>query len=168
MMKILRRIVLAIDTGAETFALTSLLSMILIVALQVLTRKVFNFVFFWSEEITLLLLVWFAFMGIGIGVREHLHMAMDLIEGFSPKWFIKFLDKFIEVSTFAFGMYLIYFGWEFVVIMNESTLAATKLPNSALYIVMPITGVMICAYSLLQLCGIDTTRHQYLMQEEIK
>ena len=49
MMKILRRIVLAIDTGAETFALTSLLSMILIVALQVLTRKVFNFVFFWSE-----------------------------------------------------------------------------------------------------------------------
>ena len=107
-------------------------------------------------------------MGIGIGVREHLHMAMDLIESFTPKWFIKFLDRLIDAFYFAFGMYLIYFGWEFVVIMNESTLAATKLPNSALYIVMPITGVMICAYSLLQFCGIETTRHQYLMQEDIK
>ena len=163
-MLLLRRIVLAIDSGLETFALTSLLSMIMIVSVQVFTRKVFNFVFFWSEEITLLLLVWFAFMGIGIGVREHLHMAMDLIEGFTPKWFIKILDKLIELSTFIFGVYLIYYGWEFTVIMNESTLAATKLPNSALYIVMPITGVMICAYSLLQFCGVDTTRHDYLKE----
>ena len=164
-MLLLRRIILAIDSGLEAFALTSLLSMILIVSVQVFTRKVFNFVFFWSEEITLLLLVWFAFMGIGIGVREHLHMAMDLIESFTPKWFIHFLDKLIEFSTFVFGVYLIFYGWEFTVIMNESTLAATKLPNSALYIIMPITGVMICAYSLLQFCGIDTTRHAYLQEE---
>ena len=163
-MLLLRRIVVAIDSGLEAFALTSLLSMILIVSVQVLTRKVFNFVFFWSEEITLLLLVWFAFMGIGIGVREHLHMAMDLIENFAPKWFIHFLDKLIELSTFIFGVYLIYYGWEFTVIMNESTLAATKLPNSALYIVMPITGIMICAYSVLQFFGIDTTRHDYLKE----
>jgi len=164
-MKLLRRIILAIDTIAETFALTSLLSMIIIVSVQVLTRKAFNFVFFWSEEVTLLLLVWFAFMGIGIGVREHLHMAMDLIEGFTPKWFINFLNKLIELSTFAFGVYLIYYGVEFTIIMNESTLAATKLPNSALYIVMPITGVMVCGYSLLQFCGIDTRRHEYLQED---
>lgn len=165
-MKLLRRIVLAIDTGLETFALTSLLTMIIIVSVQVLTRKVFNFVFFWSEEVTLLLLVWFAFMGIGIGFREYLHMAMDLIESFSPKWLIDFLDKLIQISTFAFGVYLIYFGWEFTMIMNESTLAATKLPNSALYIVMPITGIMICGYAVLQLCGLNTTRHQYLQEEK--
>jgi TRAP-type C4-dicarboxylate transport system permease small subunit len=46
--------------------------------------------------------------------------------------------------------------------MGESTLPATKLPNSALYVVMPLTGVMICAYSILQLMGIDTTRHKNL------
>ncbi|MGQ7277295.1 TRAP transporter small permease subunit [Brevibacillus thermoruber] len=32
--------------------------------MQVFTRKLFNFVFFWSEEVTLLLLGWLAFMGL--------------------------------------------------------------------------------------------------------
>ena len=79
-----------------------------------------------------------------------------------PKKFINILDKFIEAATFIFGVYLIIYGWEFTVLMSESTLPATKLPNSALYVVMPLTGVMTCAYSLLQLMGIDTKRHKNL------
>ncbi|WP_416358653.1 TRAP transporter small permease subunit [Brevibacillus thermoruber] len=40
--------------------------------MQVFTRKLFNFVFFWSEEVTLLLLGWLAFMGIALGFRENI------------------------------------------------------------------------------------------------
>ncbi|CAG7644790.1 hypothetical protein PAESOLCIP111_04809 [Paenibacillus solanacearum] len=60
-MKTLKRIALGIDSLIEAFAQIALLSMILIVTLQVMTRKLFHFVLFWSEEVTLLLLVWFAF-----------------------------------------------------------------------------------------------------------
>ena len=161
-MAALKKILLALDSFAESFALLSILTMVIIVAIQVLTRKLFNFVFFWSEEVTLLLLAWFAFMGIAIGFREGLHLAMDVLEIFvSEKW-LKRLDKLIEVFTCIFGIYLIIYGWEFTALMSESTLPATKLPNSALYIVMPLTGVMTCAYSLLQLAGIDTKRHNNL------
>lgn len=161
-MQLLRRIVLALDTALETFALLALLSMILIVTMQVFTRKFFNFVFFWSEEVTLLLLVWFAFMGMAIGFRENLHLAMESITDVFPKWFNKLLDRLIDASTFAFGVYLIIQGWDFTVLMNESTLAATKLPNSVLYFVMPVSGFMVCAYSILQFFGVDTKRHQGL------
>ncbi|EAX48861.1 Tripartite ATP-independent periplasmic transporter, DctQ component [Thermosinus carboxydivorans Nor1] len=161
-MQLLRRIALALDTALETFALLALLSMILIVTMTVFTRKLFNFVFFWSEEVTLLLLVWFAFMGMAIGFREGLHLAMDTITGLFPKWFNKGLDKLIQLSTFAFGLYLIIQGWDFTVLMHDSTLAATKLPNSTLYAVMPVTGFMVCAYSALQFFGVDTKRHQGL------
>jgi TRAP-type C4-dicarboxylate transport system permease small subunit len=157
-----KKALLAIDSFVESFCLLSMLTMVIIVSVQVVTRKLFNFVFFWSEEVTLLLLAWFAFMGIAIGCRENLHLAMDVIENFSSKKFIHILDKFIEAATFIFGVYLIIYGWEFTVLMSESTLPATKLPNSALYVVMPLTGVMTCAYSLLQLMGIDTKRHKNL------
>lgn len=157
-----KKALLAIDSFVESFCLLSMLTMVIIVSVQVVTRKLFNFVFFWSEEVTLLLLAWFAFMGIAIGCRENLHLAMDVIENFSSKKFINILDKFIEAATFIFGVYLIIYGWEFTVLMSESTLPATKLPNSALYVVMPLTGVMTCAYSLLQLMGIDTKRHKNL------
>jgi TRAP-type transport system small permease protein len=161
-LKTLKRIALLIDSFFENFALIALASMTLIVTVQVITRKVFNHVFFWSEEVTLLLMVWFSFMGIAIGFREKLHMSMDSVTKFFPKRVNWILDKAINASIFGFGMYLILNGWEFTVLMNESTLPATQLPNSVLYVVMPITGVMVCAYSLLQFIGIDTTRHQGL------
>ncbi|WP_282939235.1 TRAP transporter small permease [Paenibacillus sp. RC67] len=159
-MKALKKAALWIDSFFESFSMTALLAMILIVTTQVLTRKLFNFVLFWSEEVTLLLLVWFSFLGIAFGFREHLHLAIDTFTSkFSPKvnWV---LDRIIYASTFAFGVYLILSGTEFTILMNESTLAATKLPNSVIYAVMPITGLLICVYSLLQFMGIDTRRHR--------
>lgn len=161
-MAALKRILLAMDSFAESFALLSILTMVLIVSLQVITRKLFNFVFFWSEEVTLLLLAWFSFMGIAIGFRESLHLSMDLIENFVSDKVIYVLDKVIQASTFLFGLYLIFYGASFTALMAESTLPATKLPNSALYVVMPITGFMCCGYAIAQLMGIDTKRHKNL------
>ncbi|KRE36791.1 TRAP transporter small permease [Paenibacillus sp. Soil522] len=161
----IKRIALAIDSFFENFALVAIASMAIIVAIQVITRKLFNFVFFWSEEITLLLMVWFSFMGIAIGFREKLHLAMDSFTNLLPKRINKVLDKVIQVCIFAFGFYLIKNGWEFTVLMNESTLPATKLPNSSMYLVMPITGVMICVYTFLQLIGIETIRHEHIDEE---
>ena len=161
-MAVWKKALLFFDSCVEWVCLISMLTMVIVVSIQVVTRKLFNFVFFWSEEVTLLLLAWFAFMGIAIGFREGLHLAMDVLESFvSEKW-LKRLDKLIEVFTCIFGIYLIIYGWEFTALMSESTLPATKLPNSALYIVMPLTGVMTCVYSLLQLAGIDTKRHNNL------
>ncbi|MDQ0059037.1 TRAP transporter small permease [Paenibacillus harenae] len=165
MKKTLKRIALAVDSLFENFALISIASMAIIVAIQVITRKLFNFVFFWSEEVTLLLMVWFSFMGIAIGFREKLHLAMDSFTNLLPKRFNKVLDKIILVCVFAFGLYLVKNGWAFTVLMNESTLPATKLPNSIMYLVMPITGVMICVYTFLQLIGIETIRHQNIDEE---
>nr|WP_254776785.1 TRAP transporter small permease subunit [Paenibacillus sp. yr247] len=42
-----------------------------------MTRKLFDFVFFWSEEVTMLLLIRFSFMGIAIGFREKLYLGID-------------------------------------------------------------------------------------------
>lgn len=161
-MQMLRKFVLAVDNWLETFALLALLSMIFIVTMQVVTRKLFNFVFFWSEEVTLLLLVWFAFMGMAIGFREGLHLAMDTIDSYLPVKLVTILDRFIEICTFAFGLYLIIQGFDFTVLMSESTLPATKLPSSVVYAVMPVSGVMVCAYAALQFFGVDTRRHQGL------
>lgn len=158
-MEQLKRLARALDTFFETFALLSLTTMILIVTTQVMTRKLLNFVFFWSEEMTLLLLVWFSFMGMAIGFREELHLGIDTFTEFFPKGFNRILDKVIEASILAFGIYLVVYGWDFTVMMHESTLAATKLPNSTLYVVMPVTGFMICCYATLHLCGISTKRH---------
>lgn len=159
-MEALRKIVLKIDTILETFALLGLLSMILIMTMQVFTRKLFNFVFFWSEESILILLVWFNFMGMAIGFREFIHLGIDSFTDYLPEKVNKVLDKLIEVVNFGCGLYFIVYGFEFTQLMANSTLAATKLPNSVLYAVMPVAGVMMCFYSALHFVGINTKRHK--------
>lgn len=159
-MDTIKRIALKLDSLFEAIALTALASMIIIVTMQVLTRKLLNFVFFWSEEMTLLLLVWFSFMGMAVGFREGLHLGMDSFVDYLPAKLKKAIEMLIEICIFGFGVYMIIYGWEFTVLMHESTLAATKLPNSILYFVMPVTGVMTCAYAALHIAGIDTKRHK--------
>jgi len=160
------RTALAADRVVEGFAIALLVAMIVIVFVAVVTRKVFGFVFAWSEEVTLLCLTWFTFMGIAIGFRERLHLGMDLFEKL-PLRILRALDRLIDLVTFLFGLYLVVCGWDFTLMMRGSILAATQLPNVVQYIVMPITGVLTCAYAGLQLLGRDLRRY-HLIEEEIK
>jgi TRAP-type transport system small permease protein len=161
----IKKVFKIIDSIFEKFTLLFLVALIFVVTTQVMTRKLFNFVFFWSEEITLLLLAWFAFMAIAIGFREYIHLGIDSFTNLFPKTINKVLDKIISASIFAFGYYLVVQGWEFTLLTSESTLPATKLPSSITYVAMPITGVMICGYSLLQFFNINTTRHKDLEED---
>jgi TRAP-type transport system small permease protein len=162
----LKRLFLAIDRIFEAFCIILLVAMIVIVFVAVITRKLFHFMFTWSEEVTLLCLTWFTFMGIAIGFRERLHLGMDVFEKLSPK-ILKVMDRFVDSVTFLFGLYLIVYGWDFTLMMRGSILAATGLPNVVQYVVMPITGVLTCVYSVLQLLGYDLRRYNKI-EEEIK
>jgi TRAP-type C4-dicarboxylate transport system permease small subunit len=167
-MEKVKKIALAIDSFFEWFSMSAFVTMTLIVTVQVFTRKLFNFVFFWSEEITLLLMVWFGFMGIAIGFRERFHIAMDSLTGLFGERFNHIWDKVIGLFTFGFGLYLVVSGWNFTVDQYGTTLPATGWTNSLYYIVMPITGIMICIYSILTILGIDTRRQQEVEEEDLK
>jgi TRAP-type C4-dicarboxylate transport system permease small subunit len=160
----IKKFFLAVDKAVDIFCIVLIVAMILIVFTAVITRKLFHFMFAWSEEITLLCLTWFTFIGIAIGFRERLHLGMDLFEKL-PKKILGVLDKLVDVVTFLFGLYLIVYGWDFTMMMRGSILAATQLPNVVQYIVMPITGVLTCVYSALQLLGHDLRRFNAIEEE---
>ena len=156
----LKKIALKIDTAFETVTILFLLGVIIIMSVQVVTRKLFNFVFFWSEEGILLCLVWFSFLGIAVGFREGVHMGVEaLTDHLSPRA-NRIIDTWVNLMGLLYGVYFVIYGWEFTVLMFESTLPATKLPNSVVYAVMPVSGFMVCVYSLLQLFGVNTKRHK--------
>ncbi|WP_234987164.1 TRAP transporter small permease [Bacillus sinesaloumensis] len=159
---------LKLDSIIETIAVYMLVVMTLIVSLQVATRKIFNVVFFWSEEVTILLLIWFSFLGIAIGFREKIHIAMSAFTALFPKFWNKVLDKIISATVFSLGLYFIVYGWRFSVAMHANTLSATGWPVSVMYVIMPITGILICIYSALEFFGIDTVRHRYLDEEVVE
>jgi TRAP-type C4-dicarboxylate transport system permease small subunit len=162
-----RSFLLKIDKAIDGFCIILLVAMILIVVMAVITRKGFGWMFAWSEEITLLCLTWFTFMGIAVGFRERLHLSMELFVDKLPRKVLLVTDRFIDLVTFFFGLYLVIYGWNFAMMMRGSILSATEMPNLVQYIVMPITGVMTCVYAALQFLGHDLRRYN-VIEEEIK
>ena len=163
-----RNFFVTIDKAIDGFCIILLVAMILIVVMAVITRKGFGWMFAWSEEITLLCLTWFTFMGIAVGFRERLHLSMEMIDiDKLPPKVLLVTDRFIDLVTFFFGLYLVIYGWNFAMMMRGSILSATEMPNLVQYIVMPITGVMTCIYAALQFLGHDLRRYN-VIEEEIK
>jgi TRAP-type transport system small permease protein len=113
------------------FALALLIAMTVILFSDVFCRYVLRFSIAWADEIVLVLLIWFVFIALAIGVRKKIHMSIDFLTFFLPK---KFLDgiaeRFVDFLTFCFGGVLIYFGIELIKIGSYSALASINLPSS--------------------------------------
>ena len=159
-MQRLRRLLGRLDASFEYLGLGFLAAMVLIVTWQVFSRAIFNTSPSWSEEVSRLLMVWVAFLGIAIGVRERVHIAVGVFVNRLPEAVQVWVQRLIYALLFAFGLYLLVQGWQFTLETSQATLPSTGWPRSALYAVMPISGFMICVYTALQALGVQTAREQ--------
>ena len=158
-MQRVRQLASRADSLFEYMSLVFLLAMILIVCWQVFSRYVLSTTPSWSEEVTLILMVWVGFLSTAIGFREKLHIGLEFLFLRFPQGVRWALMKAIYALGFLFGLYLLVQGWQFTVLTSNSTLPATQLPSSVVYAVMPVSGVMICAYTALQILGVRTEKH---------
>lgn len=148
------------DTPFEYLGLGFLAAMVLIVTWQVFARAIFNAAPPWSEEVSRILMIWVAFLGIAIGFRERVHISVGVVVERFPEGAQRWVQRFIYALMFAFGLYLLVQGALFTLETRQATLPSTGWPRSALYAVMPISGFMICVYTALQVLGVRTEKER--------
>ena len=135
--------------------------MMISLILQVVFRYVFNSSLSWSEELALFLFTWVVLLAGSIGVREHMHVRLILVRDRFPALGRKFFDAFAEFLTMAFGLLLLFKGWDYMVGTAEQGMvsAAVRYPLQYLYLAAPVTGVLINLHGLINLghLFVDTT-----------
>ena len=137
-----------------------LLVIVLIVSAQVIARKFIGQSIRWSEEVALLLMVWMAFISMAIGVEKKLHIAISMFFNMFPKKLQKILEKINYIIIFLCGIVLMYYGTQLVLSTMNSTLPATKWPAGMLYLMMPVGGLFISYFTLLDFFKLDQFRHK--------
>ncbi|GAA1749555.1 MULTISPECIES: TRAP transporter small permease [Streptomonospora] len=155
---IARGVLRVLDRTTDTLALTALAAVVLVVTWQVFGRYVLQASPRWGSEVALILLAWVGYLGIAIGLREHTHIGVTFITDRLPPRLRTAVETLTPLAFLAFALYLVFQGWQFTVSTAGTSLPATGLPSSVQYAVMPVTGVLVAVYSLLQLVGIDTRR----------
>jgi TRAP-type C4-dicarboxylate transport system permease small subunit len=142
-----------IFAGLTWFGFLLLAGMTLLTFTNVFCRYVLNFSIAWADEVTLILLIWFVFIALAIGVRMRRMATIDLLAICFPRMhrMHHVATRVVALLTLVFGAMLIDFGWELIKIGSYSTLASFDLPSYLEYVFIPVSGALVMYSALGQL-----------------
>lgn len=134
-----------------------LVAMVVIIFANVFMRYVLNSGVQWSEEIALVLVGWFVFIGMPMGVRRKLHISLHLWRRPIPKLDMVLL-RVSALVVIAVGIVLFVYGNRLTAVAMRSIMPATELPFGLNYIVLPLISILMIYEGFTDLIGYETDR----------
>ena len=129
--------------GVAEWACGALLTiMVLMIIVQVLLRYVLSAPLSWSEEITLLLLVWFAMLAVAVGVYRHSHMAIGVLYDRLPRMGKFWIDLFAQALIVVFAINIAVNAFILVGKSEVQVLPASGISRMWLYLAPFVGGVL--------------------------
>ena len=139
-------------------AQVSILAMIAIVTLTVILRYCFNTGLSWAEEVPRLLVTVFAFLACAIGVRDHMHVAVNaLYNRFRPGGRVRYaIDIAVDLATLLCGLFMLISGGQRTakLFTLPGVLPITGISTAWQYLPIPVAGFVITMDSILFLTGV--------------
>ena len=136
----MKNLIIRLNKVEEYTAASLLIATSLIVFIQVLLRFIFSYSLFWAEEMSLLLIVWFIFLGSSMAVRENAHAGMDAIEKIVPKPIGYVMRLLTCIICVVFCGVITVAGWNNVISIAHvgATSTAMRIPLFVPYASLPV------------------------------
>lgn len=145
---------------ALAFVLGALLALMVIdVTWQILTRFLPMQPSSYTEEVARYLLVWIGILGGAYAFRKRSHLGIDLLTNALSGTARKAVQVFIVLVCFAFAASAMVYGGAKLMLLTfelEQYSAALNIPMGYVYSVLPLSGLLICLFSLDQLVELVT------------
>lgn len=148
-------------------AMIFLVVMIIIVSTTVFTRYLFNFTFRWTDEVALMMMIWFGFLGMALGVKQSVHLSIEFFMSLFDDNLQGFIYRIENILVGLFGWYLLRFGWQLFSRFKTTVLPATQWSRGLLFIPLPIAGAFILIYSIFQFFGVLENKSSIVDQSEL-
>lgn len=140
------QVIIRIWNQTETVLVVILLALASYLTFQeVILRYVFGTGWGGSYEITIMALIWCTFIGASLGVRENIHIGVDvLVKKFHPK-----VQKTILILSILlcilFAVIVAVKGFEFAHFISRSKLLSRdlRIPMEIGYLAVPVGGVLL-------------------------
>lgn len=123
--------------------------------LQVITRFVFESPLTWTDELCRFGMVWITFIGAGYAVKNHAHVAVDIIKGLLPERISKILDKLNSCFILIFAVVLLYYGLVLALSNMDQTSSGLGLSMGLIYASIPIGGLIMIFYSIADILDLN-------------
>jgi TRAP-type C4-dicarboxylate transport system permease small subunit len=144
----------AVDQVLE-WAVAAVMGILVIDVLwQVFTRFILRDPSSWTEELARYLLIWIGLLGAAYAAGRRMHLALDLLPTKLEGEKKKRLEIFVELIAFAFALAALVIGGTRLVMVSlvlGQTSPALGLPIGYLYLVLPVSGLLIMFYSVVHI-----------------
>ncbi|MCK6209483.1 TRAP transporter small permease [Georgenia sp. EYE_87] len=123
--------------------------LVLDVGWQVFSREVVGNPSTWSEELARYTFVWLGFFAAALVFSERGHIAVDFVVRKFPERVQRAIAVLVQLTIIAFAMVvLVWGGWRAAMGAWNQNLTALPTTIGPMYLVMPITGVIITLYAI--------------------
>ncbi|WP_172332070.1 TRAP transporter small permease [Mangrovicoccus sp. HB161399] len=157
----MRRLRRLVDRVTGTACCLLLAAMVAVLAWQVFSRYALNDPSTFSEEVLRFGLVWLSLLGAAYSTGRGTHMAVTLLRDFASGPLQRLLDMLVPVGFLVFGTVVMGMGGlRAMQIASGQTTAVLQLPMAAIYAALPVSGLLISLYAVLNLADLLCQRRE--------
>jgi len=146
-----------IDTFLEYILVFLMGISVLNVLWQVITRFLLNNPSSYTEEIARFLLIWIGLLGAAYGIGKKIHLAIDVLKQRLSEHYRIRIDILINSFVILFSILVMIVGGLTLVILTfelHQISAALQLKLGYVYLAVPLSGIIMALYSLLNIAGL--------------
>lgn len=129
-------------------AVTGLVGIVTVVALQVFGRYVLNDTPTWAESTALVLILYVTMLGAAVGVRDAGHIGLESLLILAPEALRLKLEVVIHVLVGTFGVIMAWNGAVLAESVMPYKIPTLGLPEGINHVPLVIAGILIALFSL--------------------
>ncbi|MCD6681792.1 MAG: TRAP transporter small permease [Burkholderiaceae bacterium] len=101
----------------------------------------------WTDEVAMFCFSWIVLLAAALLVRESGHVRVELIENYLPNRAAKALRRFIDLLILITGIYLVWTGWNFMLLTVGQLSPAVRYPIWARNLSLPVSGLLMVVFA---------------------
>lgn len=146
---LLDRVEQAFVRANQALIVALMASMAVLVFVNVVTRYVFNHSIIWVEELTQIQMIWVAYLGAGLALREGRHVSVDTLQDLLPAAAKRLLRTLIALALALFMVVLVVLGVQIALFTWSQETPVMGLPTGLPYLAIPIGAAGVLLHLLL-------------------
>lgn len=132
------------------FGAIGLLAMTAIIGWQVFGRFVLNSSPSWTEQASLILMIWYVMFAAAAGVYEGFHIRIALLEEkLGPR--ARPLLRFIALVVAVIGLVLLVYGTQLCWAVRGNSVPSLGVSRAVAYVPLPVSGLLMALFALPQI-----------------
>lgn len=137
-----------ISNGLIRASAFGLIIMVIVISWQVFGRFILDSSPSWSEQVALILMIWYILFAAAAGVREGFHIRITVLEDMSSPSLARKIGIAIHIIVAIFGLIMFIFGAQLVWLVQIHVIPALGISRSFAYLPLPVAGFLMTIFAI--------------------